>query len=66
MEKSAYLKGCSGGPGVPPDPGILGLRVRNLITLKTRKSDVEIQILAEREVQTYHIHEGEGPAVHSC
>ena len=52
-ERSAYLEGWSGGPGVPayvlPGSGILGLQVRSLITLKTRKLALEMQVLGGRE-----------------
>jgi len=52
-ERSAYLEGWSGGPGVPayvlPGSGILGLQVRSLITLKTRKLALEMQALGGRE-----------------
>lgn len=55
-ERSAYLEGCSGGPGVPayvlPGSGILGLQVRSLITLKTRKLALEMQVLGGREQLT--------------
>lgn len=46
-----YLAECCGGtvvlPNVLPGPGTLGLQVRNVITLSTRKSDVETQVLGE-------------------
>lgn len=52
-ERSAYLEGWSGGPGVPayvlPGSGILGLQVRSLISLKTRKLALEMQALGGRE-----------------
>ena len=55
-ERSAYLEGCSGGPGVPayviPGSEILGLQVRSLITLQTRKLALEIQVLGGREPLT--------------
>lgn len=44
-------------------PGILGLRVRSLMTLRTRKSDIERQVLRETELLIYHFHEGEGQAL---
>ena len=37
---------------VLPGSGILGLQVRSLITLKTRKSALEMQVLGGREQLT--------------
>lgn len=50
-------------PKVPPGPGILGLQIRNLIPPRTRKSDVQMLVLGERELLMYHFHEGQGQAV---